>query len=87
MQASNQKRYYSPQFSALAAVSVRRLAWFLGITMPKAVDIIVSILPEIFLPSTVCPKCKDNTKCSLCAFYQPSPVNTTTEKAGTGNAA
>jgi len=87
MQAPNQKRYYSPQFSALAAVSVRRLAWFLDITMPKAVDVIVSILPDIFLPSTVCPKCEDNTKCSLCAFYQPKAVNTTTEKAGTENAA
>jgi hypothetical protein len=29
---------YTPQFSALSAVSVRRLAWALGLSMPKAVD-------------------------------------------------
>jgi hypothetical protein len=34
----NQKRFYSPQFSEVSAVSVRRLAWSLGVSMPKAVD-------------------------------------------------
>jgi hypothetical protein len=34
----NQKRFYSPRFSELSAVSVRRLAWALGLSMPKAVD-------------------------------------------------
>jgi len=29
MKVPNKKRYYSPQFSQLAAVSVRRLAWAL----------------------------------------------------------
>jgi len=87
MQAPNQKRYYTPQFSALAAVSVRRLAWFLGISMPKAVDVIVSKLPSIFPPSTVCPQCKDNTKCSLCVFYQPSPASKTAENVVTENVA
>ena len=87
MQASNNKRYYTPQFSALAAVSVRRLAWFLGVSMPKAVDVIISKLPSIFTPSAVCPQCKDNTKCSLCVFYQPSQASTAAEKAGTENAA
>jgi hypothetical protein len=72
---TNQKRYYSPQFSALSAVSVRRLAWHLGISMPKAVDQVVSQLPVLFSPGVVCLACKDNTKCALCAFgQQPAAV-------------
>jgi hypothetical protein len=35
---ASQKRFYSPQFSEVSAVSVRRLAWSLGVSMPKAVD-------------------------------------------------
>jgi hypothetical protein len=63
---------YSPQFSELAAVTVRRLAWALQVSMPKAVDSAVSALPSLFPPSLVCPLCKDATKCSLCAFSQPA---------------
>jgi hypothetical protein len=68
----NQKRFYSPQFSALSAVSVRRLAWSLGVSMPKAVDQVVGLLPSLFSPDVVCSSCKDNTKCALCAFGQQS---------------
>jgi hypothetical protein len=72
---TNQKRFYSPQFSATAAVSVRRLAWALGVSMPKAVDEIVSLLPSLFSPSVICPQCKDNTKCQLCGFNQQAAAN------------
>jgi hypothetical protein len=65
---ANQKRYYSPQFSEMSAVSVRRLAWSLGVSMPKAVDQAVSLLPSLFSPGVVCLACKDNTKCKSCAF-------------------
>jgi len=68
MQASNQKRYYSPQFSQLAAVSVRRLAWALGKPMPAAVDHIVQLLPSIVDASKVCLSCKDTSRCFSCAF-------------------
>jgi hypothetical protein len=61
---------YTPQFSELATVSVRRLAWALQVSMPKAVDRAVNMLPSIFPPSLVCPLCKDSTKCALCAFNQ-----------------
>jgi hypothetical protein len=70
MQTTNKKRYYSPQFSAMACVSVRRLAWAFGVSMPKAVDIIVNELSSAFSFSVVCPHCKDKTKCSLCGFSQ-----------------
>jgi hypothetical protein len=68
---------YTPQFSPLATVTVRRLAWALQVSMPKAVDRAVATLPSIFPPSLVCPLCKDSAKCELCAFNQPS----TAEKA------
>ena len=68
MQPKNFKRFYSPQFSEMSAVSVRRLAWALDISMPKAVDSIVGLLPSLFSPSVVCPQCKDNTKCNYCSF-------------------
>ncbi|MDR2434383.1 MAG: hypothetical protein LBD47_07425 [Treponema sp.] len=72
---TNQKRYYSPQFSEMSAVSVRRLAWSLGVSMPKAVDQAVSLLPSLFSPGVVCLSCKDSTKCKSCAFsQQPAAV-------------
>jgi recombinational DNA repair protein RecR len=72
MYPNNQKRFYSPQFSEVSAVSVRRLAWALGLSMPKAVDQMVSKLPTLFPPVVVCTACKDNTKCNSCAFSQQS---------------
>jgi recombinational DNA repair protein RecR len=71
---ANQKRYYSPQFSAISAVSARRLAWSLGLPMPKAVDQVVSKLPSLFPPVVVCASCKDNTKCNLCIFSKQPQV-------------
>jgi len=67
---------YTPQFSNRATVTVRRLAWALGVSMPKAVDKIVNELPSVFSPSVVCPQCRDSTKCKLCGFYrQPAAEN------------
>jgi hypothetical protein len=72
MYSNKQKRYYSPQFSAVSAVSVRRLAWALGLSMPKAVDHVVGLLPSLFPPGVVCLACKDDTKCKSCAFSEQS---------------
>ena len=69
-----QHRPYTPQFSPLATVTVRRLAWALQVSMPKAVDRIANALPSIFPPTAVCPSCKDPAKCELCAFNRPSPA-------------
>jgi hypothetical protein len=73
---------YTPQFSNRATVTVRRLAWALGVSMPKAVDKIVNELPSVFSPSVIYPQCRDNTKCKFCAFYQQTvAVNTDAENA------
>ena len=61
MQATN-KRFYTPQFSPLASVSVRRLAWAMGVSMPAAVNIMVRLMPSIVDPSKVCQLCKDKGK-------------------------
>ncbi len=68
MNNETNKRYYSPQFSKMAAVSVRRLAWALDKPMTLTVDIIVKLLPSLIDPSKVCLSCKDNTRCQGCTF-------------------
>jgi len=67
---NDNKKFYSPQFSEMACVSVRRLAWALNVSMPKAVDIIVKELSSAFSSSVVCPQCKDKSKCEVCSFNQ-----------------
>ena len=68
MHPKNQKRFYSPRFSELAAVSVRRLAWSLERSMPAAMDHIIKLLPSVVDSSKVCLSCLDSTKCSCCIF-------------------
>jgi len=68
MQNKNHKRFYSPQFSELAAVSVRRLAWALEKPMPYAVDHIIGLLPSVVDSSKVCLSCRDSSKCAACIF-------------------
>ena len=69
MNNTENKRYYTPQFSPMASVSVRRLAWAMGVSMPVAVNIIVRLLPNIVNPLKVCSLCKDKTKCQGCSFH------------------
>jgi len=68
MQNQNEKRYYSPQFSALASISVRRFAWAIKKPMPAAVDLIVRLMPHVVSPSKICSACQDKTKCLACVF-------------------
>ena len=68
MQTPAKKRFYSPPFTGLAAVSVRRLAWSMGKPMPAAVDLMVRLLPSVLDPAKVCLACKDNSKCPDCIF-------------------
>jgi hypothetical protein len=59
---------YTPQFSDTATVSVRRLAWAYGKSMPKTVDFMVSLMPSLVDSAKVCLSCKDNSKCRFCIF-------------------
>jgi recombinational DNA repair protein RecR len=58
---------YAPNFSELAAVTVRRLAWAMGANMGQAVDVLVKALPAFINTQKVCELCKDKTKCAVCA--------------------
>ncbi|MFP3041612.1 SARP family transcriptional regulator [Treponema primitia] len=62
---------YTPQFSELATVSVRRLAWALGKKMPAAVDHMVQLLVAVYKPASICGHCQDKSKCQKCIFSQP----------------
>ncbi|GHT72316.1 hypothetical protein FACS1894110_26710 [Spirochaetia bacterium] len=64
------RKPYTPQFSEMATVSVRRLAWAMGakVQMPAAVDLMVRLLPSIVDPAKVCLSCQDNSKCQGCVF-------------------
>jgi hypothetical protein len=68
MRSKIKKRFYTPQFSEQACVSVRRLAWSFNKTMPKTIDFIIKLLPFFFTSETVCPACQDRKKCKVCAF-------------------
>jgi hypothetical protein len=70
MYNAKKKQFYSPRFSEKAAVSIRRLAWALGLSMPKTIDILVDEISLVFSPSVICPKCQDKTKCQACGFYR-----------------
>jgi len=63
---------YTPEFSYHEGVTFRRLAWALDLPMTKTMDKIISLLPSMFPPSEVCPKCKDKSKCEYCEFSKPS---------------
>ena len=59
---------YSPKFSEIAAVSVRRLAWAMGANMGQAVDVMVKSLSGYIDPDKVCVRCRDKSKCEVCTF-------------------
>jgi hypothetical protein len=71
MNNKSEKRFYSPQFSKMSAVSVRRLAWFLKMPMTTTIDYIIKNLPFYTDTLNVCILCKDKTKCKVCAFSNP----------------
>jgi len=68
MSYTESKRFYTPQFSETASVSVRRFAWFLNKPMTQAIEKIILLLPFILDASKVCQACKDSRKCGACAF-------------------
>ncbi|MDR0732100.1 MAG: SARP family transcriptional regulator [Treponema sp.] len=63
---------YSPQFSEMAVVSVRRLAWALDIQMPAAVDHMVRSMLAVHDSGFICRCCRDKSKCNKCVFSLPA---------------
>ena len=70
MYTTNSRRMYTPQFSDMASISVRRFSWAINLSMPKAVDLMVYLLKTVIDPAKVCLLCKDKSKCQACTFSQ-----------------
>jgi hypothetical protein len=68
MYNTEEKKFYTPQFSEMASIAVRRLAWALDLNMVQTVNALISCLPQILVSSKVCLTCQDNTKCDRCIF-------------------
>jgi hypothetical protein len=66
---------YTPQFSDSASISIRRLAWALNVNMPAAVNRLIRLLPSLYEPGLICQCCKDQSRCSLCAFSKQITKN------------
>jgi hypothetical protein len=66
---------YTPSCSLQSSVTLRRLAWAFDLPMTKTIDQAVSLLPLIILPTLVCEKCRDNTRCGSCAFHASAIPN------------
>ena len=75
---------YTPQFSDMASISVRRFAWAMSKSMTATVELMVKLLPTIVDASKICSSCqikdkekykdKFKEKCKLCIFSkQPNP--------------
>jgi recombinational DNA repair protein RecR len=63
-----EKRIYSPQLSAEASASIRRLAWSMDKPMTKAIEKLIMALPAIIDPTKICLACQDKTDCKACIF-------------------
>ena len=63
-----EKRFYTPQFTETASVTVRRLAWALNLNMVQTMQEIISFIAQLLNKQKVCLACQDNTKCAACAF-------------------
>ena len=62
---------YTPHFSDMASISVRRLAWAMNKKMPATVDFMLRLIPSIIDPAKVCLACQDKTRCQSCTFRNP----------------
>jgi truncated hemoglobin YjbI len=68
MYSQDFRKFYSPRFSEMAWVSVKRLAWSFKKTMPQTIDMVVRFLGFFFASEKVCISCQDRSKCRACAF-------------------
>jgi len=75
MYTAEEKKFYTPQFSEMACVSVYRLSQVMGISMVDVVNIMVKLLPSYVNSKKICLDCPDNSKCHVCLFSQEKQSN------------
>ena len=59
---------YTPELTAAASGTLRRIAWATGQPMTKTMNTLFTLIPKLFDKETVCNACKDKSKCELCGF-------------------
>ena len=69
---------YTPQFSDMASISVKRFSLAIGKRMTETVELMVKLLPTIVNPTKICQSCqvkdkgkyinKYKEKCNQCIF-------------------
>ena len=62
---------YTPELSLRGSATLRRLAWFLGAPMTRSLEFLVEVAAmktSQMKPGAVCEFCRDQSKCSICAF-------------------
>ena len=62
---------YTPQLSSSGSATLRRLAWFSGQPMTKTLERLVQLTARHIVQikrEPICAACKDDSKCSICAF-------------------
>jgi hypothetical protein len=67
---------YTPELSDSASATLRRIAWAVGKPMTQTMNAIFMNLPNIIGKETICPSCRDTTRCDICGFGH----NTKTER-------
>jgi len=72
---TEKKKYYTPQFSEMACVTVYRLSQVMGISMVDVVNIMVKLIPFYVNSKKVCLECPDNSKCQACSLSQDKQNN------------
>jgi len=75
MYDKEEKKFYSPQFSEMACVTVYRLAQVMEISMVDVVNIMVKLIPFYVDSKKVCLECPDNSKCHVCSLSQGKQNN------------
>jgi len=63
-----EKKFYSPQLSAVASEAIRRLSWSLNKPMTKAIEQVIFALPAIIDPMKICITCRERQNCNVCIF-------------------
>ena len=74
--------FYTPRFTSLPSITIKRFAWAIGKPMTKTISIIARLLPYMVNLEKVCKACKakskkEKTQCKekYCAFYNPQPTD------------
>jgi len=74
---------YTPELSMNGSSTLRRLTWFQCHPMTKILEILVAVAAKRIAknePGAVRSACKDQSKCSVCAFSSQTSIDAEKER-------